>query len=102
MTEQKKNVTTDVTDVEVQESLITYPTMFPMKIMGAAKDDFPETVASIAKAHFDDFDASTMKVGYSRTKKYMAVSIEVFGRSREQLDAMYRACTSHPDVKVVL
>ena len=100
MTEQKKNGTTDVTDVEVQESLITYPTMFPMKIMGAAKDDFPETVASIAKAHFDDFDAS--KVGYSRTKKYMAVSIEVFARSREQLDAMYRACTSHPDVKVVL
>lgn len=87
---------------DVQESLLTFPTSFPMKIMGLATEVFPTTVATLAKEYFEDFDESTLKVGYSRTGKYMAVSIVVNAQSREQLDAMYRACTSHPDVKVVL
>lgn len=85
-----------------ENELLTFPTDFPMKIMGATTPEFVSVVTDIARHHFEDFDDSTVKVGYSRTRKYTAVSIIVRARSREQLDDMYRACTSHPMIKVVL
>jgi putative lipoic acid-binding regulatory protein len=38
----------------------------------------------------------------SSTGKYLGVTITVRATSREQLDDLYRALTSHPMVKVVL
>lgn len=101
MNQNNTNASND-TPADIQESLLKFPTNFPMKIMGLATESLPSTITSIAHEHFDDFDESTLKIDYSRTKKYMAVSIIVRAQSREQLDAMYRACTSHPDIKVVL
>ena len=63
---------------------------------------FPKVVADIARLHCDDFDDSKTTVEYSRTRKYMSVTVEVIARSKEQLDDLYRAYTSNPMVKIVL
>ena len=70
--------------------------------MGLTTEYFQTIVTDIAREHFDDFDESTIEIDYSRTRKYMSVTITVNAKSREQLDNMYRACTSNPVLKVVL
>ena len=75
---------------------------FPIKVMGLAAPTFPKVVADIARLHCDDFDDSKTTVEYSRTRKYMSVTVEVIARSKEQLDDLYRAYSSNPMVKIVL
>ena len=58
-----------------KDSLIEYPSRFPIKVI---------------------------ELRDSRAGNYLGVTITVTATSREQLDDLYRALTSHPMVKVVL
>ena len=75
---------------------------FPIKIMGIATEDFLDIVHGIAREHFEDFSEEFTKTEYSRTGKYMSVTITVNAQSKDQLDNVYRTYTSHPKVKIVL
>jgi len=48
------------------------------------------------------FDAATVELRDSSKGNYLGITITVTATSREQLDDLYRALTSHPMVKVVL
>lgn len=95
-------VSTVAQAVEEAESVMKFPMLFPIKVMGLASESFKTTVEDIAKAHFDDFKGDATTVEYSRTRKYMSVTVTVNARSRAQLDEAYRAFTSNPLVKIVL
>lgn len=88
--------------VEDAETVMQFPMLFPIKVMGLASEDFKKTVEGIAKAHFEDFNGDSTEVEYSRTRKYMSVTVTVNARSREQLDDAYRTFTANPQVKIVL
>ena len=85
-----------------QESLIEYPSRFPIKVMGAKVDGFVHEVTRIALEFDPSFDASTVELRPSSQGNYLGITITVTATSREQLDNLYRALTSHPMVKVVL
>jgi hypothetical protein len=83
-------------------SLITYPTDFPIKIMGAMQDAFAQTIVEVVKQHDPAFHAGKMEMRPSSKGNYLSLTIMVYATSREQLDNLYRALSSHPMVKVVL
>lgn len=85
-----------------QETLIEYPSQFPIKVMGAKVDGFVHAVTEIAKRFDPAFDAATVELRNSAKGNYLGITITVTATSREQLDELYRALTSHPMVKVVL
>lgn len=85
-----------------KDSLIEYPSDFPIKVMGLNQDGFVHAVTAIAKEHDPFFDASKIELRSSSGDKYLGVTITVTATSREQLDNLYRALTSSPLVKVVL
>ncbi|WP_442881764.1 YbeD family protein [Comamonas sp.] len=85
-----------------KDSLIEYPSLFPIKVMGLHADDFVHAITRVAKDFDPFFDATTVELRPSSTGKYLGVTITVTATSREQLDNLYRALTSHPMVKVVL
>lgn len=85
-----------------KESLIEYPSRFPIKVMGLKQDGFVHAVTSVAREHDPSFDASTIELRDSSGGKYLGITITVLATSREMLDNLYRALTSHPMVKVVL
>jgi uncharacterized protein len=85
-----------------KDSLIEYPSQFPIKVMGAKVDGFVHAVTSIAKRFDPGFDASTVELRDSKAGNYLGITITVTATSREQLDELYRTLTSHPMVKVVL
>ncbi len=84
------------------ESLIVYPSSFPIKVMGQRVDGFVHAVTSIAHAFDPTFDARTVELRESSGGKYLGVTITVTATSREQLDELYRTLSTHPMVKVVL
>ena len=82
--------------------LMQFPMAFPVKIMGLNNPAFPGIIRDLTVHHFPDFDSSTFGISYSKTKKYMALTVTVNAQSKDQLDDFYRALTSHSMVKVVL
>jgi putative lipoic acid-binding regulatory protein len=84
------------------QSLIEYPSKFPIKVMGTRQDGLVNAIASIASQFDPAFDAATIELRESKGGKYLGVTITVTATSREQLDALYRALGAHPMVKVVL
>ena len=85
-----------------KDSLIEYPSLFPIKVMGLHADDLVHNITQLAKEFDPFFDATTVELRPSSTGKYLGVTITVTATSREQLDDLYRALTAHPLVKVVL
>ena len=85
-----------------KDSLIEYPSAFPIKVMGVNAEGFVHAVTAVAREHDPFFDATTVELRDSKGGKYLGVTITVTATSREQLDNLYRALSSHPMVKVVL
>ena len=85
-----------------QESLIEYPSRFPIKVMGAKADGFVHAVTTVARQFDAEFDASSVELRDSSAGNYLGITITVTVTSREQLDELYRTLSTHPMVKVVL
>src|SRR6218665_3293242 len=94
--------TTLMQEIPPEQSLIEYPSKFPIKVMGLNVDGFVTSPTPSARQFAPDFDASTVELRPSKTDKYLGVTLIVTATSREQLDELYRTLTTHPMVKVVL
>ena len=90
------------TQPQTQDSLIEYPCDFPIKIMGAMHDQFAQTIVQVVQQFAPDFDAAQLEMRASSQGHYLSVTATVRATSRQQLDDLYRALSSHPMVKVVL
>ena len=89
-------------DIAPEHSLITYPSAFPIKVLGQQVEGFVEAIVQVAQ-HFDpSFDPATLEQRPSRAGKYLGLTLTVTATSREQLDELYRTLSTHPWVKVVL
>jgi len=84
------------------ETLLTYPTDFPIKVMGRKEKRFAATVLGIVRKHAPDFDAATMELRPSRQGTYLTVTGTIRATSREHLDELYRELCDHPSVVMVL
>ena len=85
-----------------EESLLKFPSSFPIKVTGLNVDGFAQAIADLALIHDPAFDAASVEMRLSSGGKYVGLTITVTATSREQLDNLYRALTSHPHVKWVL
>jgi uncharacterized protein len=89
-------------DIPPEQSLIEYPSQFPIKVMGANVEGFAAAVVRVAQ-HFDPcFDPETVELRDSKGGNYLGVTITITATSREQLDELYRTLSTHPMVKIVL
>jgi putative lipoic acid-binding regulatory protein len=84
------------------ESLIEYPSAFPLKVMGEHAAGFEAAVVAVALQFDPAFDASTIERRPSKGGKYLGLTVTVTATSRAQLDELYRTLSTHPMVKVVL
>ena len=84
------------------DSLIEFPSDFPIKIMGIMQDTFAQTMVDVVQRHDPDFHAGKMSMRPSSKGNYLALTVTVRATSREQLDNLYRELSSHAMVKVVL
>ncbi len=89
-------------DSAERSSLIEYPSLFPIKVMGQNVPGFEQAMIDIALQFDPGFDSATIERRPSSGGKYLGVTLSITARSREQLDDLYRGLSGHPMVKVVL
>ena len=89
-------------DIPPEQSLIEYPSKFPIKVMGLNVDGYVHAITQIAERFDPTFDAATVELRPSSGNKYLGVTITITATSREQLDELYRTLTTHPLVRTVL
>ena len=87
---------------EGEETLLKFPTPFPIKAMGRREDGFAQTVLEIVLKHAPDFDASTLEMRPSKNGNFLSVTATINAQSKAQLDDIYRALTAHPAVLMAL
>jgi uncharacterized protein len=90
------------TNTPAEQSLIEYPSAFPIKVMGANVDGFTQAIVAVARQFDPAFDTATVESRSSKGGNYLGLTITVTATSREQLDELYRTLSTHPMVKVVL
>jgi putative lipoic acid-binding regulatory protein len=84
------------------ESLLTFPCVFPMKVMGRRTDGFAQAVSGVVQRHVPDFHPGTLEMRSSKNGRYLSLTVTINARSREQLDALYSELSKHPMVMMVL
>jgi uncharacterized protein len=89
-------------DIPPEQSLIEYPSRFPIKVMGANIEGFAQAVVRIAQQFDPSFDGATLETRASSGGNYLGLTLTITATSREQLDELYRTLSTHPMVKVVL
>jgi len=92
----------DALHTEEKATGLTFPTVFPIKIMGKTQDGFAQSVSDVVKKHAPDFDPATLEMRASKEGNWLSVTATVNATSREQLDNLYRELVAHPMVKMVL
>ncbi|NHZ63775.1 DUF493 family protein [Massilia genomosp. 1] len=88
--------------MEPTESLIEYPSDFPIKVMGPTHDDFAATIIDVVLEFDPTFHIGRMEVRPSPQGNYTGLTVTVRAISREQLDDLYRALHAHHMVKIVM
>ena len=80
------------------EEIMQFPCEFTLKIFGYSGSTFETTALSIVRKHVPNLKDQALVIHPSATGKYSALSITFTAESREQLDNLYRALSSSPDI----
>ncbi|MGI4811743.1 MAG: YbeD family protein [Janthinobacterium lividum] len=83
------------------DELFDFPCDFPIKIMGAARPDFADAIATLLEGFDPGFDRTRIVERASSSARYLGLTCYVMALNRAHLDEIYRALTSHPMVKIV-
>ena len=84
------------------ESVMTFPCSFPIKLLGRESSIFRQTVRELVEKHTGPLEDDAIEASLSRNGRFVSVTITVVAESREQLDNIYRDATSHDDVIMAL
>ena len=92
----------DIPPISEPESVLAFPTEFPIKVIGLTQHGFAQAVVEVVKRHAPDYDPASLGIRKSREGKYLSLTCTILATSREQLDALYQELCDHPMVKMVL
>jgi putative lipoic acid-binding regulatory protein len=84
------------------DSPLTFPCVFPLKVMGRREDGFAQVISEIVLRHAPDFHPGTLEMRSSKNARYLSLTVTINAKSREQLDALYSELSKHPMVMMVL
>ncbi|MEO1888741.1 MAG: DUF493 domain-containing protein [Cycloclasticus sp.] len=80
----------DKTPEELHNELMDYPCKFTIKAMGHAHIDLSVVVINIVKRHAKDAEHTPPQSKFSKSKKYISISLTITAQSKQQMDAIYQ------------
>jgi len=84
---------TDKSPDELHDELMDYPCQFTIKTMGFANIELDIIVVDIIRRHAPDVSNDTVKSKFSKSKKYISLSITITAQNKQQMDAIYQDLT---------
>ena len=85
-----------------EESLLVFPTAFPIKMMGRDTPEFRQTARALVEKHTGPLNDEAFTEALSGKGNFVSVTITITALSQEQLDDIYRDVSSHEDVLMAL
>lgn len=85
-----------------EETLLTFPCQFPIKILGRFDTAFETEAIAIIRKHAPDLSDDAIKLTLSKQNKYSALTVTITAQSKAQLDAIYAELSKHELVVMVL
>lgn len=89
-------------DDEDYSSPLEFPCDFMIKVMGKTDSDFEANVLAIVRKHFPKIRADEFRNRLSKDSNYMAISVTVHAKSKEQLDALYQDLSNERTILMAL
>ena len=75
---------------------------YPIKVIGAAGDEFLNHIAEIVRSHDDGFAAEQVVSQPSSKGNYVSLRLSIRATSEAQLKALHTELMAHPLVRLVL
>ena len=93
------------------DTLLKFPTMFPIKAMGkmtnaggaeSGQSNFAQLVIDIVLKHAPDLDTKLIEMRPSKNSNFLSVTATINATSKNQIDDIYRELSAHPLVLMAL
>jgi uncharacterized protein len=81
---------------------IEFPCQYPIKVIGAAGDDFADLVVSIVERHAPGVDMASVEVRDSKNGRFLSVRVVLEATGPEQLQALHTELKATGRVQMVL
>ncbi len=75
---------------EHHNELMDYPCVFTIKTMGYANVNLDIVVVEIVRRHAPDITENAVQSKFSKSKKYISLSVTLTAKSKQQMDAIYQ------------
>ena len=85
-----------------KEELLSFPCEFPIKVVGFSNEQFEITILGIIRRHFPELTETAISTRPSKDQKYLAITVTVTARSKDQLDRAYIELSEHECVIMAL
>jgi len=69
---------------------LSFPCEYPVKAMGANKDDFQEDIYQCVKQHAPEVSKEGVQIKTSKNGRYLSVTVLVYAQSRDHLINIYQ------------
>ena len=85
-----------------EDNTISFPCVYPIKVIGADTDQFATQVLEIITTHDTTVDASKVSEKTSQSGKYRSLTVELFATGELHIRTIFEALRRLPQVKLVL
>jgi putative lipoic acid-binding regulatory protein len=85
-----------------KNTLIEFPCHFPIKIIGKNSAEFATEIKAITLKHFPETPEAAIVCQESQKGNYLSITVTIYVHTQDNLDALYKELTKHPDIKMVL
>jgi putative lipoic acid-binding regulatory protein len=84
------------------ESALTFPCEFPIKMMGRDTPEFRATARALVEKHAGAVGDESVQAALSRNGRFVSVTVTITATSQQQLDDIYQDVSDHEDVLMAL
>ena len=91
-----------MTDHTQEESALSFPCEIDIKVFARARDSLEQKIQEILEQHIEPSQVLGIRVKQSNKGKYRSLSCKIHATNREEIDNLYKALTSHPQIIMVL
>ncbi len=85
-----------------QKELLTFPTDYPIKIVGRPTAEFRARIHAVVIKHVPDVETDRISERLSENGNFLSISYTIVARSREQVIALAKDLTATEGVLMVI
>lgn len=91
-----------MSDDTPKESLLEFPSRFPIKMMGRDDDEFRSAALQIIEKHAGAIAPDDMRTTPSSGGNFISITVTIDAQSQSQLDDIYGELSAHSAILVAL